>query len=249
MSTSTLLITGASSDLAAALLRRLSEEQSVSRVIAHFHQSRNRVEALRAVFPGEIFLAQADLSLPQDVDGFIEQIRSQPAVPDKIVHFAGLNLRLERFSQADVPRFQQDLAVQVTAIARILREFLPAMARLETRSRIVFVLSSVTLGTPPKFMPLYTVVKYAQLGLMRALAAEFAGTRISINAVSPSMVETRFLSEIPAKAIEMAAAQSPQHRNVATDEVAAAIQFLLSSRSDDMQGVNLPVTAGAEYPA
>ena len=85
------------------------------------------------------------------------------------------------------------------------------MAKL-TRGRVLFVLSSVVCGVPPKYMTMYTTLKYTQLGLMRSLAAEYASTSVGINAISPSMVETQFLSEISEIAVQMSAAANPQGR-------------------------------------
>jgi 3-oxoacyl-[acyl-carrier protein] reductase len=115
------------------------------------------------------------------------------------------------------------------------------------RAKVVFVLSSVTVGAPPKFMSMYTIVKHAQLGLVRALAAEYAATPLTINAVSPSMVETRFLDDIPGLAKEKAAQASPRGRIATTDDVVGAIAFLLAPASDFMTGVNLPVTGGSAF--
>jgi 3-oxoacyl-[acyl-carrier protein] reductase len=61
------------------------------------------------------------------------------------------------------------------------------------------------------------------------------------------MVETRFLSNIPAKAIEITASQNPHLRNTRPMEVTNVIEFLLSSASDYLNGVNIPVTGGAAY--
>src|SRR5689334_678700 len=161
MSTDSVLITGASSDLAADLVRRLMQGASPPRVIAHFYGNRQKIDQLQAEFKDLVIPIQADLSKMAEVEQLIEQVRSRVEAPRKIVHFAGLKLRLERFSQADLSRFQNDFAVQVDAVLRILREFLPAMARSDVRSKVVLVLSSVTLGIPPKFMSLYTVIKFA----------------------------------------------------------------------------------------
>lgn len=242
-----MLITGASSDLAANLIQSVMKRPGPPRVLAHYHGSSERISQLQTAFPGLIHPLQANLSVAADQEQLIAQIRSMSGMPDKIVHFAGLKLRLERFGQADLGAFESDFAVQVGAIARLLREFLPAMAGAQTRTKIVFVLSSVTIGVPPRFMSFYTVAKYAQLGLMRALASEYAGTSVDINGVSPSMVETRFLANIPPKAIEVAAARSPHGRNVTAQEVTAVIEFLLSSASDHLSGVNIPVTGGSVY--
>jgi 3-oxoacyl-[acyl-carrier protein] reductase len=190
---------------------------------------------------------QADLGSADGAQRLIEQVRSEAEFPTRIVHFAGLKLRLERFHQVDLDHFQTDFQVQVHAAMEILKAFLPAMARAEQRTKVVLVLSSVTLGVPAKFMSAYTVVKYAELGLLRALAAEYSGTSVNINAVSPYMVETQFLSEIPEKAREMAAAAAPEKRLATPAEVVSVIQFLLSSGADFLNGANIPVTGGTVF--
>src|ERR1700682_1822132 len=224
MSAEAILITGASSDLATELICSLMKSSHPPRVLAHFHQGVGRIDELKAKFASLICPLQANLASAPEVEHLVDQVRSEVGFPGKIVCFAGLKLRLERFPEANLVRFASDFSVQVCALIQLLQEFLPAMARSETRTKVVFILSSVTLGVPPKFMSLYTVVKHAQLGLLRALAAEYAGTSVNINAVSPYMVETQFLSEIPEKAKELAAAQSPSRRLVTPHEVVEVIE-------------------------
>ena len=78
----------------------------------------------------------------------------------------------------------------------ILQAFIPKMSK-QNYGKIVFMLSAYLLGIPPKFQSPYITVKYALLGLMRNLASEYAAKGIMVNAVSPDMMETKFLSELP----------------------------------------------------
>jgi 3-oxoacyl-[acyl-carrier protein] reductase len=102
----------------------------------------------------------------------------------------------------------------------------------------------VVHGVPPKFMAGYTVVKYAQLGLMRSLAAEYAATSVRINAISPSMVDTQFLNDLSELAVEMSASSNPLGRNAKTSDLLGPFELLLSTASDYIHGVVIPVTAG-----
>ena len=69
--------------------------------------------------------------------------------------------------------------------------------------RIAAMLTAYTIGTPPKYMCDYVTAKYALLGFVRAAASEYAGKGVTINALSPNMMETKFLSHLDARSIEM----------------------------------------------
>lgn len=244
MSRDLMLITGASSDLGAALIRRLALSPTPPLILAHHHSSTDRIEALRQELGVEnIIPVQADFASADSVTAMARRIETDFGAPSHVVHLPGLKLVYERFPKFVWDHFERDLHVQVKSAGLLLQKFLPKMAKMP-RAKIVFVLSSVTRGVPPKFLSMYTVVKYAQLGLMKALASEYAGTNVTVNAVSPSMVETRFLEKLPQVAVEMAASANPRGRNATPADVVGVIAFLLSEDSDYMTGVEVPVTAG-----
>src|SRR6185437_4448338 len=93
--------------------------------------------------------------------------------PQKIVHMPAPPLSYTRFKDLTWDRFQLELDVELRSIVQVLSSFAPRMANDRT-GKIVFVLSSVCFGVPPKALVHYTTAKYALLGLMRALAAEYA---------------------------------------------------------------------------
>lgn len=115
--------------------------------------------------------------------------------------------------------------------------------------KIVLMLSAYLLGVPPKFQGPYITVKYALLGLMRNLAAEYASKRIMVNAVSPDMMETKFLSDLPDLVKEQSAKNNPLGRNIYVNEVVPSIEYLLSDASDVITGQNIGVTGGGEITA
>ena len=236
-----ILVTGASSDIGLALVRLLLQGTS-SRVVAHGFNGTEKFASLAAEFGNRIVPQQADLSTPEGMNAFVQSVAAH-GVPASIVHLPALKLRYDRFTRMKWENFEADMAVQVRSAVVLLQHFLPKMTKLP-RARVVFVLSSVVHGVPPKFMAQYSIVKYAQLGLMRALAAEYAATPVRINAVSPSMVETQFLSELSELAVQGAAAANPLGRNAKPEDVIGAIQFLLSPAADYISGVALPIAAG-----
>jgi 3-oxoacyl-[acyl-carrier protein] reductase len=212
-------------------------------VLAHSFSSGTRIQQLQAEFGERVVPFSADFSQASSVLEMASAISGTYGAPSAIVHLPALRLVYERFTKLKWERLEADLAVQLQSAMLLLQQFLPKMAKMP-RARVVFVLSSVIHGMPPKFLSLYTIVKYAQLGLMRALAAEYAATPVRINAISPSMVDTQFLQDIAPVAVEMAAASNPLGRNAKPEDLLGALHLLLSPGSDYMTGVDLPIAAG-----
>ena len=100
------------------------------------------------------------------------------------------------------------------------------------------------MNIPPKALTQYTTVKYALLGLVRSLASEYSDKNIQINAVSPSMVETKFLDTIDEKIVELNAYNHPLKRNAKVKDITPIIKMLASNESDYINGINIPITGG-----
>lgn len=211
-------------------------------MVAHSFRGGARIAELKSEFGERVEAVEADFSDLAAVRAMAETVAGG-GVPLKIVHLPALRLQNERLTKFDFDRFHQDMAVQVESLVVLLAKFAPKMAKQEG-SRVVVMVTSNTHGMPAKFMSLYTVVKYAQLGLVRAAAAEYASTHLTVNAVSPSMIDTQFLGEISEHMVGMAAAAHPKGRNAAVADVLGAIEFLLSSGAGYMTGADLPITGG-----
>ena len=93
-------------------------------------------------------------------------------------------------------------------------------------------------------MSRYVTVKYALLGLMKSMAMEYADKGVSVNGISPNMMETQFLEQIDERIVEMNRENSSMKRNVKVEETVAVIQFLLSEGAGYMNGVNLNLSGG-----
>jgi len=241
-------VTGGSSAIGLALARRLLRLPAGPCLLAHYHENLGGITALQQEWPDRVKAVQANLADPAEVAGLVARVRDSAKPVTHFVHMAAPALRYQRFSQCDLDRFQHDLQVQLGSVVSLLRFLLPQLAKRPTGpGKVVLLLSSVCVGVPPKYMALYASIKFAQWGLMRALVAEYGDGNLRFNAVSPSMVETPFLQHIPAKAVELSAARNPAGRNASAEEVAATIEYLLSSAADYLNGVNIPITGGSSF--
>lgn len=140
--------------------------------------------------------------------------------------------------------FEDYFNTQLRSLYYVLNCFLPQMAK-EKYGKVVVALSSCTVGTPPKFSADYVTAKYAEMGFVKALAAEYAEKSITINAVSPSMMETKFIENISKLAVEQNAERHPLKRNAVVQDVVPMIRFLLSEQSTYITGQNIVVAGGS----
>jgi NAD(P)-dependent dehydrogenase (short-subunit alcohol dehydrogenase family) len=120
--------------------------------------------------------------------------------------------------------------------------------------RIVTVASVAGL-VGARYTAAYTASKHAAVGLMRATAAEVAGTGVTSNAVCPAYVDTdmtrRTLENIvartgrtPAEAEYALEAMTPLGRLLEPDEVAAAVVFIASPEAAAINGQTLVLDGG-----
>lgn len=236
------LITGASSDIALAFIK--TRLRSQEKIIAHCHRGHNRLAELSE--SDSFHLIQSDLSTAEGILQMIEQLNELDLVPDNILHLAAPSPRITRFHKMDFDQYLAGQNVMVNSIIQILQNLLPKMTKRKS-GKTVFMLTSYVVGPPPAAQAMYTVPKYTLLGLMHSLVAEYATKGLTFNAVSPSMIATRFLHEIHPSVPQAEAKANPTGRLAATDDIVPLLDFLFSDSSDYLNGANIPVTGGSVF--
>ena len=244
------LVIGASSEVGMAFIKLLEEKAGSGQapdkvqVMVHYGSHAEELRTLEKQCPHLVFeYFQCDLSNEEQVDSFARQLEEREAIPQAFIYLAAGKMKYEKLKKMELTGLDRAYQIQVRALARLCKAVLPVMAKNKFGKAVV-MLSECTLGMPPKYMAEYVTVKYAALGLMRALSLEYADKNINVNGLSPGMMETKFLSEIDARFVEMNAAGSIKKRNATTKEAAQAIAFLVSEGSDYMNGVNLNLSGG-----
>ena len=149
--------------------------------------------------------------------------------------------------------WERQMAVNATGSFLCARAVLPGMLE-RGRGRIVCVASTAGV-VGARYTAAYTASKHAAVGLMRAVAAETAGTGVTCNAVCPTFVRTDMTRESVSRIVaatgrseaegEAALAKmSPLGRLLEPEEVAAAIAFLASEEAGAVNGQTLILDGG-----
>lgn len=248
MENSKYLILGASSDIGLAYLKDLDQQLSKKKedavAVAHFgHHADKLLELKKELTCLDILPIGADLGTEEGIQSVLKFTEEHFDCPDYILHLPATKLAYQKFKKFDWDVVSRDLDIQVRSFAETGKTFFPRMAK-QGFGRAAVMLSSCTLGMPPRFLSQYVTVKYALLGLMRAMAVEYGGRGVSINGISPNMIETKFLQEIDERIVEMNRENCLQKRNVKVEEAVAAIRYLFSEEAAYVNGVNLNLTGG-----
>lgn len=236
-----LLILGASSDLATTLIPRVAE--NFGTIYAHYHRSADRLVALKETVPCEMKLFQADFINEEETKWLMNAVEADGGNITHILHCPSARLENKHFRKMCWDDYSIMLNTQLRSLYYATRQFVPIMAK-KKYGKVVAILSSATTGTPPAYMNAYITAKYAQMGFIRSLAAEYADKSIQINAVSPSMIETKFLKDMPHLLVEQNAVNHPLGRNAKVEDIVPAIEFLLSDESRFITGQNLLISGG-----
>jgi len=233
----TYLITGASSDIGTALARKIAEREKEAVLFCHYRTDNENFSALKADF-SSIIPVQADFADDRGVLSLITSVKDTGTSPTHIVHLPAERIEYVRLKDVEKRSVQREMEIAAYSLLEIFRAFLPEMAK-NRYGKIAVMLTTCTRGIPPKFLTRYCMVKYALLGLMKSASSEYEGKGVCINGISPEMTDTKFLSNLDDRIVEIAAQNSRLGRNLTVNEVVGGILFLLSDDVNCMNGENL----------
>lgn len=180
---------------------------------------------------------QVDLTTDEGVRGVVEAVESLAVPLAGLVNNAGIT-RDSRLVNMGDDDFRKVIDVNLGAAYRLTTALAPLMAE---HGAIVNMASRAYLGNFGQFN--YTMSKGGLVGMTRALALSLApSTRV--NAVAPGLIATDMAMAIPAGVLEKMVAAIPADRMGTPEDIAEAVWWLLSPKSDYVTGEVIVVGGG-----
>lgn len=232
------LVTGAARRTGAAIVTHLAARGAA--VAVHYHTSaaeaRQLVERLGGDTAG-CHAEAADLTDPASVAAMVGRIVTRSGRIDLLVNNVGSFL-VKSIEQVEPPEWDHVIRTTVTAAFLVCRAALPHMRR-RGYGRIVNIADSAAdkLSPQPTLAP-YMVGKTGILILTRSLAAATADCDITVNAVSPGIMENSVTKPPGGRAA------IPKGRYGTCADLNMAIEFFLRRDTSYITGENLKVAGG-----
>jgi NAD(P)-dependent dehydrogenase (short-subunit alcohol dehydrogenase family) len=236
----TIIVTGAGSGIGRATATRIANEGG--RVIATDVVA-ERLDALRSELDGfDVETVVGDVAATETIDALIAAAGERI---DGLANVAGIMDAFLPPSEVDDATWDRVFSVNVTGPMRLTRAVLPHMIAAG-RGAVVNVASEAALRASAAGAA-YTASKHAIAGLTKSVAFFHGPQGIRANAVAPGAVATNI--EAPMRS-EYAASRVGPIMQVAIppvaqpEQLAAAITWLLSDDSANVNGAVLPSDGG-----
>ena len=227
----TVLVTGGSRGIGAAIVRRFAREGCR---VWFFYEKNEEAAAAVAAGTG----ARALRCDAADTEAVARAVEGLPPV-DILINNAGIS-HVGLISQISPEQWDRLFAVNVKSIYNTVRAVLPGM--LQKQAGCILNVSSMWGQVGASCEAAYSATKGAVDALTKALAKELGPSGIRVNAVSPGLIDTEMNAALSPADREALEEETPLGRVGSPEQVAEAVWLL--SRADFVTGQILGVNGG-----
>jgi 3-oxoacyl-[acyl-carrier protein] reductase len=233
----TALVTGATGGIGIKISHMLAKEG----YLLYLHYNKNTVAAeklkreLDEQYKTKTQIVCADLSHQDGPDVLINQL---PLTTDVLIYNCGAahyGLLTDFTNESIMETMQLNL---LSAIS-ITKSLIPGM--VQNKSGKIVMISSVWGEVGASCETVYSAAKGGLNAFVKALSKELAPSQIQVNCVSPGVIDTSMLDHFSNEEKRELAEEIPAGRFGEPDEVAHAVEFLISKKADYISGHILSV--------
>jgi 3-oxoacyl-[acyl-carrier protein] reductase len=238
------IVTGGSRGLGLAIAAALSraDYQVISIARSETEEFRAAAEAAAHEGRGGLHFRSFDLTELRGIGPLVRALRKEFGPLYGLVNNAGVGTHgvLAMMHDTELERL-----VRLNTIAPlILTKHVLRSMMLERAGRIVNI-ASIVASTGFSGLSAYAATKASLVGFGKSLAREVGPLGITVNAIAPGFLSTemtRGMSEEDRSRIER---RSALRRFAATEDVAAAVEYLLGEKAKNITGTLLTIDAGS----
>ncbi len=235
------IVTGGSRGLGLGIARRLADAGYSVIAIAR-KESGELQAAIQQAPSGSIHFVPFDLAEIERIADLVKQLRKEFGPSYALVNNAGISFD---GALALMPNPQIEQVVRVNTISPIvLTKYVVRSMMADGGGRVVNI-ASIIASTGYSGLSVYGATKASLVGFTRSLAREVGRMGVNVNAVAPGFIATEMTKGLKEADLERVQSRSALKRLAEVDDVAGAVEFLLSDQAKNITGTVLTVDAGS----
>jgi len=237
----TIIVTGGSSGIGKATAVLLARE-GARVLIGDVDEAGGREVTAEAVAEGvSIEYLPLDLTNVASIEAFAVSVHQRVQRADGLVNGAGWD-QIQPFLENPPEMWDRIIAVNLMGAVRLTRGILLPM--VAARQGKIVNISSDAERVGSMGETVYSAAKGGLIAFTKSLARELARYRINVNCVCPGPTDTPLFQRQPERMKEALTRAIPFRRIAQPIEIAQAVMFFLSDRSDYITGQVLSVSGG-----
>jgi 3-oxoacyl-[acyl-carrier protein] reductase len=238
------IVTGGSRGLGLGIARRLTG--AGYRVIAVARKENaelvSATQESELANPGSFHFVSCDLAAIEGIPDLVKSIRKQFGAIHGLVNNAGMSFD---GPLAMMPVSQIEQLVRMNTVSPIvLTKHVVRSMMADGGGRIVNI-SSITAFTGDSGLSVYSATKASLLGFSRSLAREVGRIGVNVNSVAPGFIDTDMTQGMKEEQRQQIERRSALKRLADLEDVANAVEFLLSDKAKNITGTVITVDAGS----
>jgi 3-oxoacyl-[acyl-carrier protein] reductase len=238
------LITGASRGLGLGIARKLAAAGYC--VIAVARKPNKELTAAIAEAKrgksGSLHFVAFDLGHIGQIPDLVRKLRKDFGAPFGLVNNAAVG---HDGVLATMHNSRIEELLRVNTLSPIVLSKYVVRSMMSERSGRIVNVASIIGFTGYSGLSVYAATKAAMLGFTRSLAREVGRLGITVNAVAPGFLDTEMTHGLAGEERERVTRRSALRRLASVDDVANAVEYLLSDKASSVSGTVLTVDAGA----
>ena len=233
-----IIVTGASGGIGNSIVKKLYENGA--NILATGTRD-EKLKELKEKF-NKIKILRFDLSQHEKVEEFIHNATEELGGSlDCIVNNAGIT-KDNLIIRMSLEEWTNVIDINLTSTFLMCKHSIKKM--LKNKSGKIINISSVVGHTGNAGQANYTASKAGIVAMSKSLAIEYAKKNINVNCISPGFISTAMTDKIDDKFKEAIIAKIPSNRLGKPEDIANAVIFLSSDKSDYINGETIHVNGG-----
>lgn len=190
---------------------------------------------------GDAIFVKTDISKASEVEGLMNQTIEFYGRLDYACNNAGTFV-MGRLFELSEEEWDRTINANLKGIWLSLKYQIPIM--LQQKGGVIVNMASMSaiIGNPG--VSIYSASKGGVVALTQSAAIEYAASGIRINAISPGVISTPMVDDIPTPLLEDIQSKHPIGRLGKSEEIADAVVWLCSDKASFVTGHNMVIDGG-----